>query len=87
MNTLFEIVTWPEVQELMTEEGFHENSCLVNEEPFLSEYGSSAYFVRKSWLNSHLQDLHADPSGESQEEWEEFDADYWIEERKSQILE
>lgn len=44
------IVQWPEIQELMTEEDFRENSCLLNEEPMLSEYGSSAYFVNSAWL-------------------------------------
>lgn len=44
------IVQWPEIQELMTEKDFRENSCLLNEEPMLSEYGSSAYFVNSAWL-------------------------------------
>lgn len=45
----FIIVTWPDIQDYMDKDGFDENSCLINEEPFLSEYGSSAYFVRLSW--------------------------------------
>lgn len=49
MKETFIIVTWPEIQDYMDKPGFEENSCLINEEPFLSEYGSSAYFVRKSW--------------------------------------
>lgn len=50
MEDTFEVVVWPEVQELMDKEGFQDNSCLINDEPLLSEYGSSAYFVRQSWL-------------------------------------
>lgn len=45
----FIVVTWPDVQELMDLDGFEENSCLINDEPLLDEYGSSAYFVRESW--------------------------------------
>ena len=44
------IITWPEVQELMTLDGFRENSSLITEEPLFSECGSSAYFVKESWL-------------------------------------
>lgn len=50
-DDIFEIVTFPDVQALMELEGFEENSSLINDEPLLSEYGSSAYFVRKNWLN------------------------------------
>lgn len=45
------IVTWPEVQELIVLDGFRENSSLITEEPLISECGSSAYFVKESWLN------------------------------------
>ena len=48
----FIIVQWPEVQELMDREGFDTNACLANDEWTLEEYGSSAYFVNKAWLNS-----------------------------------
>ena len=50
MEDLFEVSTFPDVQYLMDVEGFDENAILINDEPFLSEYGSSAYLVRKSWL-------------------------------------
>lgn len=52
MEDTFVIVQWPEIQELLDIEGFENNSCLINEDPFFTIYGSSAYFVRKSWLNS-----------------------------------
>ena len=48
----FIIVQWPEVQELMDEEGFDTNACLANDEWTLEKYGSQAYFVNKKWLNS-----------------------------------
>ena len=50
MRETFIIITWPDIQDYMDKPGFEENSCLINEEPFLSEYGSSAYFVRESWV-------------------------------------
>ena len=50
MEDTFVVVMWPESQELMELEGFDENACLVNDSPFLEEYGSSAFFVRQSWL-------------------------------------
>lgn len=50
MEDRFIVVTWPEIQDLMEFEGFNENACLINDQTFLSEYGSSAYFVRETWL-------------------------------------
>ena len=50
---LFEIVTFPDVQYLMEMDGFNENAYLVNDENGLAEFGSSAYFVRQSWLHKH----------------------------------
>ena len=47
----FVIIQWPEVQELMTKEGFYLNASLVNDAWLLEKYGSSAYFVNKQWLN------------------------------------
>lgn len=50
MKEKFIIITWPEIQDYMDKPGFKENSYLINEEPFFSEYGSSAYFVIESWI-------------------------------------
>ena len=50
MEDTFVVVTFPDCQMLMDLPGFGENACLVNDEPFLTEYGSSAFFVRQSWL-------------------------------------
>lgn len=47
---LYEIITWPDVQELMTIDGFRENSYLINDEKGLEDFGSSAYFVDVDWL-------------------------------------
>ena len=48
------IITWPETQNYMELDGFYQNSCLINEEPFLSEYGLSAYFVKENWINKQI---------------------------------
>ena len=53
MEDTFEVVCWPESQMLMEKPMFIENSFLINDEPLLSEYGSGAYFVRKSWLEEN----------------------------------
>ena len=53
MEDTFEVVCWPESQMLMEKPMFNENSSLINNEPLLTEYGSSAYFVRKSWLDEN----------------------------------
>lgn len=45
------VVTWPDVQELMTAEGFEDNSYLINDEKGVDDFGSSAYFVKESWYN------------------------------------
>ena len=50
MNDTFIVVTWPEVQELFELEGWQENSLLINDMPIYSQYGSSSYMVRESWL-------------------------------------
>jgi hypothetical protein len=52
MNT-FKVITWPWIQDLMEKPGFDDNSSLINDEPLLSEYGNSAYFVRQDWLSKH----------------------------------
>lgn len=64
MSDTFEVITWPEIQFYFDYPGFLANSYLINSPDFLDEYGSSAYFVRKSWLEeikekdlSHNSDL------------------------------
>jgi len=52
MKDVFQVVQWPEVQELFEYMGFKENSILINDGPLYSEYGDSAYLIRKSWLDA-----------------------------------
>lgn len=47
---MYQLVQWPEIQELMDKPGFKENACLANDEFFVDTYGSSAYFVNVDWL-------------------------------------
>lgn len=49
LQSTFEIVTWPEIQDYMTIDNFRENAILINEEPFVDIVGSSAYFVNTEW--------------------------------------
>lgn len=54
----YEVVTWPDVQELMTIDGFRENSYLVNDEKGIEDFGSSAYFVNVDWLADEMLRKH-----------------------------
>jgi hypothetical protein len=68
----FTVVIWPDIQNLFDEPGFFENSSLINDSPLLEEYGSSAYFVRKSWLNEiTLKDQEKDFYDKADEAYEE----------------
>ena len=51
----FEVVCWPESQMLMELDGFEENSYLVNDDRGLLEFGSSAYFVNRNWLEENVK--------------------------------
>ena len=53
-NETFEVVCWPESQMLMELDGFEENSYLVNDNKGLLEFGSSAYFVNRTWLEENV---------------------------------
>lgn len=53
-NETFEVVCWPESQMLMELDGFEENSYLVNDDKGLLEFGSSAYFVNRKWLEEKV---------------------------------
>lgn len=50
----FEVVCWPESQILMELDGFEENSYLVNDDRALLEFGSSAFFVNRKWLEEKV---------------------------------
>lgn len=45
----FEIIGWPEIQELMDSDGFSENATLIEPNDNLG-IGSSTYLVDKKWL-------------------------------------
>ena len=45
------IIIWPESQELMEQEGFDDNTYLINDDLGLDKFGPSAYFVNESWNN------------------------------------
>lgn len=51
---IYEVITWPEIQELMECDGFREHSYLVNDNKGIDDFGSSAYFVEKEWLSEVL---------------------------------
>ena len=57
-NETFEVVCWPESQMLMELDGFEENSYLVNDDKGLLEFGSSAYFVNRKWLEEKVNIKH-----------------------------
>ena len=48
--TVYEIVTFPEVQSLKEKAGFEEHSYLLNDAKGLDEFGPSTYFVDTDWL-------------------------------------
>lgn len=45
------VVAWPDSQYLMELEDFKNHSYLVNDDQGMQDFGSSAYFVEKNWLN------------------------------------
>ena len=47
----YEIIGWPDIQDIMDEEGFEENSALIDENENIG-IGSSTYLVDKGWLKS-----------------------------------
>ena len=47
----FEIIGWPDIQDIMDEEGFEENTTLI-EPNYNMGIGSSTYLVDKEWLES-----------------------------------
>lgn len=52
----YDVVLWPDSQDLMELDGFDENSYLINDEAGLEIFGSSAYVVSKMWLDSQNSD-------------------------------
>lgn len=52
MEELYIIISWPDSQILMEKKGFKKNCCLINDNYFLEEHGSSSYFVNKKWFDN-----------------------------------
>ena len=50
-NDGFVVISWPESQIYMNLDGFKENSYLINDDKGLSDFGSSSYFVKRSWID------------------------------------
>jgi len=44
------LILWPDSQEYMEEDWFRDECILMNDERFLNEIGSSAYFIPKKRL-------------------------------------
>ena len=44
-------LSFPEVQDLFEQEGFDDNSYLINDEKGIKDFGPCAYFIKKKWLN------------------------------------
>ena len=57
MKTTYEVVTWPESQDLMDREGFYDNAYLINDDKGMEDFGGSAYFVDSEWLSKQEQYL------------------------------
>ncbi len=47
----YEIIGWPDIQELMDKEGFEDNVTLIEPNDNMG-IGSSTYLVDKEWLES-----------------------------------
>ena len=47
----YEIIEWPDIQAFMDEEGFDENTTLIEPNDSMG-IGSSTYLVNKEWLDS-----------------------------------
>lgn len=51
MKEEYVAIPFPEVQNLFEQEGFDDNSYLINDERGIKDFGPCAYFVKKEWLN------------------------------------
>ena len=51
MKEEYVTMPFPEVQNLFEQEGFDDNSYLINDEKGIKDFGPCAYFVKKEWLN------------------------------------
>lgn len=66
----YEVVCWPESQNLMEKTGFYENCRLINSEKGLDVFGPSAYLVNPEWYQKFINDELEDITEEETLEWE-----------------
>lgn len=57
---LFVVVKWPEVKSLLNCQDFESNALPINDDNLCDEFGSSAYLVRKSWLEDVFKNNDVD---------------------------
>ena len=57
---LYIVVTFPEVQELMSKEDFREHSYLINDINGLKKFGLRAYFVERDWYLNNIFNSHGE---------------------------
>ena len=53
----YEIIGWPDIQDIMDKEGFRFNATLIEPNDSMG-IDSSTYLVSKAWLDSYEEDLH-----------------------------
>ena len=46
------VIQWPEIREYVDLKGFRDNSYPINDGKGINDFGISAYFVNKEWLES-----------------------------------
>lgn len=51
----YEVIGWPDIQDIMDLEGFKENAALIEPNDNMG-IGSSTYLVNVEWLNSLEED-------------------------------
>lgn len=60
-DDVFILEVWPDTQIFMSEPDFNENACLADSDFFIEKYGSSAFFIRKSWADKIIREYFEDP--------------------------
>jgi hypothetical protein len=51
----YEIIGWPDIQDIMDEEGFEDNATLIEPNESMG-IGSSTYLVSKEWLDAEEEE-------------------------------
>ncbi len=58
MRDRYIIVTWPEIQDFQELDGFEDNSCLINDEKWIFDFGPSAYFIKEDWYETKCDKIY-----------------------------